>query len=151
MLAYHLYGTDIVKRALSVTKLLAVPLEVLKHDVQEALKQKYPAETCAHLTNTVTCYGTIYVAGLILPHRSTGGLPDFVQLSIMMIIQGNPAFIVKYLNTWYHEHIHSFELVPSGRTLVLEQHELADPYPPAAYTIGSRQMVTQKHYILCPN
>lgn len=88
MLAYHFHGTDILKPALSVLNLSTVPVDVLKENIQEAVQRKFPGETCVKVTNTVTCYGTCYSVGMILPYGSTGGLPDFVELNLILIMRG---------------------------------------------------------------
>ncbi|KAK6479283.1 hypothetical protein HHUSO_G19991 [Huso huso] len=150
MLAYHLYSTDVVKPALSVTKLSTVALEVLKEDIQEAVQRKFPDETCVHLANTVSSYGTDYLVGMILAHGSTGGLPDFVELLLMIIVHGKLAFVVKCQNAWYNEHLRGFELDSTGNVQVLEQQELSDIYPLAAYTVGQNRMVTLKRHIFLP-
>jgi len=147
MLAYHLYNTDILKPALSVSKLSSMPLNILKEDIQEAVQRKFPGETCIQVANTVTCYGTGYSVGMILPYGSTGGLPDFVELSLILIFHGQPAFVVKCLHSWYSEHLRAFELESTRDVTVLEQQELTDTYPLAAYTVGQKRFVTLKHHI----
>ena len=67
---------------------------------------------------------------MILPFGSTGGLPDFVELSPILIVQGQPAFAVKCLHSWYSEHLR----------IVLDQQELPDSYPLAAYTVDKSNL-----------
>lgn len=148
MLGYHFHGTDIFKPSLSVTSVTTVPLDVLKEDIKTAVLKKYPDETSVHLANAVSCYGTSFSVGMVLPYGSTGELPDFVEIRLMIIKNNKPAFIVKCLNAWYIEHLRSFELETTEKTLVLEYEELPDTYPLAAYRVGLKKMVTLKHHIV---
>lgn len=147
MLAYHLHGTDILKPALSVSNLSTVPVDVLKENIQEAVQRRFPGETCIQVANTVTCHGTSYSVGMILPHGCTGGLPDFVELSLVLILHGQPVFAVKCLHSWYSEHLRAFELESPRQVTVLEQQELTDSYPLAAYTVAGKRFVTLKRHI----
>lgn len=88
------------------------------------------------MANTVTCYGTAYTAGMVLPCGSTAGLPDFVELNIILIMHGQLAFAVKLLHSLYWEHLRAFELEPTGKVTILEKQELTDSYRLAAYAFG---------------
>ena len=88
MLAYHSHGRDIFKPALNVSNLSTVPVDVPKENIQDAVQRKFPGETCVHVANTVICHGNSYSVGMILPHGSTGGLPEFVELSLILIVHG---------------------------------------------------------------
>lgn len=88
MLAYHVHGTDILTPALSVSNLSTVPVDVLKENIQEALKRRFPGEACIQVANTVTCCGNSYSLGMILPYGSTGGLPEFVEISLILVVHG---------------------------------------------------------------
>lgn len=97
------------------------------------------------LANTISCNGTNYSVRMILAHASTGELPDLVEILLMIIVHGKLAFIVKCQNAWYNEHLRCFQL--ESIVEVLEQKELADIYPLAAYTVGQKHMVTLKCHI----
>lgn len=100
MLAYHLHGTDVLKPAFSVSNMFTLPVDVLKENIQEAVLKRFPGETYIQVANTVTCHGTTYSVGMILPYGSTGGLPDFVELNLILIVHGQPVFAVKCLHSW---------------------------------------------------
>lgn len=78
MLAYHLHGTDVLKPALRVSNMSTLPVDVLKENIQEAVLKRFPGETYIQVANTVTCHGTTFSVGMILPYGSTGGLSDFL-------------------------------------------------------------------------
>lgn len=119
----------------------------LLHDVQEAVCKKFPNETSIVLANTISCYGTKYCKGMILAHGSTAGLPDFVQIHQLMVVNNSVGFIVKTCRAWYDEHLRSFELDAPGHVKVLLQEDLSDVVPLAAYTVRGKCMVTLKRFI----
>jgi len=147
MLAYHLHGTDVLKPALTVSNISTLPVDVLKENIQEAVQKKFPGETSIQVANTVTCHGTTYSVGMILPYGSTGGLPDFVELNLILIVHGQPVFAVKCLLSWYSEHLRAFELESTRQVTICEQLELTDSYPLAAYTVEQKRFVTLKRHI----
>lgn len=147
MLAYHLHGTDVLKPALSVSNMSTLPVDVLKENIQEAVLKRFPGETYIQVANTVTCHGTTYSVGMILPYGSTGGLPDFVELNLILIVHGQPVFAVKCLHSWYSEHLRAFELESTRQVTVCEQLELTDSYPLAAYAVEQKRFVTLKRHI----
>lgn len=78
MLVYHLHSTYFFKPVLSVSNLPTLSVDVLK--------ENWPLEA-----STVTSCGTSCSVGMILPYRSTGGLPESV------VMHGQPVFTVKRL------------------------------------------------------
>lgn len=102
-----------------------------------------------NLANVVIHHGTKYAAGMVLPYGSTGGLPDFVEISQIVIVDNNLSFIVKFLNSWYDEHFRAFMLDHSGKMTLLQHSELGDTYPLAAYFVEGKRMVTLKRHIVC--
>ena len=117
MLAYHLHGNKIVQSSLQVTKLSTVNLSVLREDLKKALETKLPGESFVQLANTACYSGTSYSTGMILAYGSTGGLPDFAELIQIVVIKGQVSFIVKCFNSWYIEHLRSYELENSVKVL----------------------------------
>ena len=149
MLAYS-WQRNMSKVALMVSKVSSLPLEVLHVEIQESIKKLSPQLTSVQLTNTVTYHGTRYSAGMILPYGSTGGLPDFVEIIQMLILENNLFFIVKKLNAWYQDHLRSFLLESCREVDLVPHHNLPDVYPLAAYNFAGKRMVTLKRYIYCP-
>lgn len=147
MLAYHLHGTDVLKPAISVSNMSTLPVDVLKENIQEAVLKRFPGETYIQVAKTVTCHGTTYSVGMILPYGSTGGLLDFVELNLILIVHGQPVFAVKCLHSWYSEHLRAFELESTRQVTVCEQLELTDSYPLAAYAVEQKRFVTLKRHI----
>ena len=80
---------------------------------------------------------------------TTGGLPDFVEILQIVIVDSNLSFIVKLLNSWYDEHFRAFILDHTGKMTLLQHIEFADPYPLMAYFVGCKCMVALKRHIVC--
>lgn len=81
---------------------------------------------------------------MVLPHGSTGGLPDFVEISQIVIVGSDLNFIVKLFNSWYYEHVRGFVLDLSGKVTLLLIQGLSDTNPLAAYCVGGKCMVYLK-------
>lgn len=122
MMAHHLYAKE--KPTLSVSKISAMPVDVLHLDIQKALRATSPLLSSVQLANTVTYYGTKYTAGMIVSYGSTGGLPDFAEIVQITILDNCAHFIVKLLAAWYEEHLRSFQLDDTGKITILEQKKL---------------------------
>lgn len=147
MLSYHLHNESSLKPSFCVTKVSSVPLDVLHEDIKVAIRNKFPSQTTAQLSNAISCHGTRYSVGMVLVHGSTGGLPDFVEILQILILQNIVSFIVKAQSAWYIEHLRSFQLEDTGNILLIEQQELGDVYPLATYIVGGKRMVTLKRHI----
>lgn len=145
-----LYGSTIVQPSLQVTKLSTVDLTVLREDIKKALEAKFPGDLAVQMANTVRYSGTSCSTGMILAHGSTGGLPDFVELILIVVVNGKIGFIVKCLYAWCIEHLRSYNLENARSVKVIEPGELSDIVPMAAYTVAGKRMVTQKRYIYLP-
>lgn len=86
---------------------------------------------------------------MILAHGSLAGLPEFVEIIQMIVVKDNLLFIVRKLSAWYWEHFRAYELKlrPTKELELVDQNQLADPYPLADYTIGGMRLITLKRYI----
>ncbi len=147
MIAFHLYDSEDARPAISVTKMSKVLLEVLHEGIKETLTKQFPNATAVHMTNKVDCLGTDYTVGMMLAFGSTGGLPDFAEIVQMVVVQDELSFVVRLQSTWYNEHLRVFMLEPTHNIKILQQAQLTDVYPLAAYTVGEHLMVSLKHYI----
>lgn len=115
---------------------------MLREDISKALVAAFPSESFVQMANTVSYSGTTYSTGMILAYGLTGGLPGFVKLIQIIVVNGKDGFIVKRLNAWYSEHFRSFELENTKSDI-----ETSDIFPTAAYIVSGKCMVTLKHYI----
>ena len=88
----------------------------------------------------VNISGTDYSVGMLLPFGSTG-LPDFGEILQLIIVHKSPVFALKLLSRWYHVHLRSFKLEPTGELEVLQHSEMKDSYPLAACNTAHGRMV----------
>ncbi|XP_049330682.1 uncharacterized protein LOC111195788 isoform X1 [Astyanax mexicanus] len=151
MIAYHLHGLNVKKRAVSVSSVSRVPLQVVHENIQEFILQKFPEEAAVHFTSKVEFQGTSYGIGMMLVYRSTGGLPDFAEILQIIVVQDSLVFVVKLHSAWYFEHFRCFKLESTSIVKVIDQSELADTHPLAAYAVEGNRMVSLKHHICLSN
>ncbi|KAL6480780.1 hypothetical protein MHYP_G00118130 [Metynnis hypsauchen] len=89
MVAY--YQSHAVKPSLAVTKTTEVSLDVLKDDLKDLVKCRFPAVTAVHVANNVCSLGTNYAVGMLLCCGSTAGLADFSEVLQIMLLPVNMA------------------------------------------------------------
>lgn len=148
MMAYHFNSTSILKPALEVSHVSTLPIDLVKDELQLAIKVKHANIDNVHLTQRASFYGTGYAVGMILTVGSSDGLPAFVEIVQILIEQNGLNFIAKKWKSWYTEHLRSYELTSCQTELILVEHsELADYYPLAAYMVHGKRMVTLKRYV----
>lgn len=116
-------------------------------DIKDTLKYRFPGVTRVHIANSVNCSGTTYAAAMVVCHGSTAGLPDFAEVLQIVIVHKKPVFVIRLKMTWYNEHLRCCELDNTSKNQVIEQKDLPDFYPLAAYTQAARCLVTLKQYI----
>lgn len=138
MITYHLSSLSLSKSDLEVSAVSTLPVDLLKEEMAQAIRQKFSDTTQVHLAECVTTKGIIYKKGMILAHRAVGGLPEFSEVDQICIVHESVFFIVKELCGWYSEHYRAFELSPAPtRTFSLVAlSELLDTYPLAEDWIG---------------
>lgn len=117
--------------------------------IQETLRKALPTITGVQLSHAVSYCGVKYSVGMVLSYGSIGGLPDFVEIVQILILENHIKFIVKTLSAWCNEHMRSIELEHSHNMIVVEQQELGDIYPLVAYNLEGKRMVTLKRHISC--
>ena len=148
-MAHHLHMLSFPKSPLEVANVSSLPIDVLKEDIAFALKQRHPELDGVCLAKSVTYNGLNCRNGMILAHGSLAGLPEFVEITQMIVVKDNLLFIVRKLSAWYWEHYRAYELkpCPTRKLELVDQNELSDPYPLADYTIGGMRLMTLKRYI----
>ena len=95
-------------------------LDVLNAAIKDLVLRKYPNITMVHVSNKVAISGTSYAPGMLLCYGSTGGLPDFAEVSQIILVLDSIVFVVKLLNGWYNEHLRSYELEYTGNFQIIE-------------------------------
>lgn len=67
-------------------------------------------------------------------------LADFSEVLQIKVICDKLNFFVRQRNTWYNEHLRSYDLENAGSLQLVEQRQLKDFYPLAAYTLAGRRL-----------
>ena len=149
MIAYHLSSPCLNKSDLEVSAVSTLPVDLLRAEIAQVIRQKFPDTPEVQLAKCVTTKGITYRKGMILAHRATGGLPDFCEIEQICILHNSVFYIVSELCGWYQEHYRAFELSTlSTKTFTLvAASELLDAYPLVDYKIGLVRMVTLKRHI----
>lgn len=149
MIAFHLNSPSHVKPPLEVSDVSNVPIDVVKDEMAQAIRQKYPDTHEVHLAKKASSCGVAYSKGMIVVHGSKSGLPEFAEIFQMCVINDRLFLIVNVMCAWYNEHYRAFALdLPSKAMKLLALDELMDVYPLSDYRVGTRHMVTLKRHII---
>ncbi len=151
MIGYQLTSPSLEKSELEVSSGSAVPVNILKDEIAQVVRQRYPHLSEIHITKNAWSKGINYRTGMIVVHGSEGGLPEFGQIEQICVLHQKLFFIVKQLCGWYRDHYRAYELSqsPTKAVSLVEVSELTDEYPLADYLIGRVQMVTLKRFVCC--
>lgn len=147
MVAFHLHCSQVRKPAVCVSKMTRVPLEVVNERLQEFVSRSFPGERSVHLIKQADFWGTSYNVGMMLICGSSDGCPDFAEILQLVIIRDSLVFVVKLQSAWYCEHFKCYMLEPTSIVKVVEQSQLPDTYPLAAYSVRGVRMISLKHHI----
>lgn len=149
MLAFHMNSPSYGKSTLDVSHVSTVPVNVLKEEVVQAFRSKFPSTSVVHLANKASNSGIHYNKGMIVTYGSVSGLTEFAEITQMCVENEELFLFLKLLCGWYNEHYRAFELSvsPARELKLVAITELCDPYPLADYFIGSSRMVTLKRHI----
>lgn len=126
-----------------------MPVDLLKEDIAVAIKEKYRDVKVVCLTNNVTRDGLNYKIGMILPHVSLAGLPEFTEIIQMVVQEDKLLFIVRKPCAWYQELFRAYQqkVCLTNAIDVLETTDLTDSYPLVDYRVGGKPFVVLKRYI----
>ena len=149
MIGYHLASPSKSKPDIEVSAVSTLSVDLLREEIAHAIRANFSGEPEVHLAQCVTRKGITYRKGMILAHRTVGGLPEFSEIDQICVIRDSVFYIVKELCGWYTEHYRAFELTaaPTRSFTLVALSELLDDYPLADYEIGSARMVTLKRHI----
>lgn len=150
MIAFHINSPSYGKHSLDVSGVSTVPVDVLRGEVVESVRSKYPNIFDVCLARNASKDGITYSKGMVVAYGSVSGLPEFAEIIQMCIVNGELFLIVKLLCGWYRDHYRAFELTssPSRELKFVAVDELTDNYPLADYMIGLSRMVTLKRHII---
>ncbi|XP_047233654.1 uncharacterized protein LOC124875491 [Girardinichthys multiradiatus] len=149
MIAYHLSSPSLGKSELEVSTVTTFPVDLLKEEIAQVIRHRFPDKVEVDLAQCVTIKGITYRKGMVLAHKAVGGLPGFCEINHICIVKHSIFYIVRELGGWYREHYRAFELNPVSARMftLLSLSELLDTYLLVDYKIGSVRMVTLKRHI----
>ena len=125
-----------------------VPIDVVKDEMAQAIRQKYPDTFEVHLAKKASCFGIQYCKGMVVVHGSAYGLPEFAEIFQMCVINDKLFLFVNVLCGWYSDHYRAYNPSPTKELKLLALDELTDDYPLSDYRVGTSRMVTLKRHIL---
>lgn len=85
-IAYQLSSPYLSKSELEVETVSTLPVDLIKNEIAEAIRQKYTDTPEVHLSQCVTSKGITYRKGMIVAHKLAGGLPDFGEIVQICIL-----------------------------------------------------------------
>lgn len=102
-----------------------------------------------YTTKQVTVDGTSFAAGMFVCAGVYAALPEFKEISSILLINNDIFFLLKDYETWYIEHLRSYELTrhESMSYTVKALRQLTYEIPLFAYKVSSKLILTTKHFI----
>lgn len=94
MIAFHLCSPSYGKSSIDVPHVSTLPVDVLKEEVAQAIRLKYPNTSEVQLTKKASSSAVAYSEGMIVAHGSTSGLPEFAEIIEMCVINQELLLIV---------------------------------------------------------
>lgn len=147
MMAYYLNAPSFFKphtEASTVTSILVSSLD-------QVAKDYIAARTDCQIiysTTKVSVDGTDYLKGMFVSAGKHGGLPTFSRIENILLVNDNVAFVCRNHESWYCEHLRSFEVISLDTVSVFDVSQLNDKVSLNGYIIGGRLMLKAKRFIL---
>lgn len=148
MMAFYLSSPRFFKPPVQTSKVESVYVESLPTDTH-ALISSITDSSSVYGTKQVTIEGTTFVAGMFVCTGTHAALPVFKEIRNILLIRNDIFFVLKDYETWYVEHLRSYELTDhksKGHT-VKSVCQLTDRMPLFAYRVSSKLILTTKHFI----
>lgn len=120
-------------------------------NVQSSLHQQNGKQSTVLVAPSACVHGVKYCADMIVSVGSCSGLPEFRQITHIVVINTEVLLVCRLLSSWYTEHLRAYELCFSGAgcLAVTQLSELNDVFPLSAYQVKGNMYVTLNRYILC--
>lgn len=126
MISFHINSPTYGKSDLDVAYVSTVPLDILKENVSQTIRAKFPGILEVNLAKSASLNGITYNNGMIVAYGLTGGLTEFAEIIQLCIISDDFFCMVELLCGWYNEHYRAFKLSlsPSREVKLLSLSEL---------------------------
>lgn len=148
MMAFYLSSPRFFKPPVQTSKVESLFVESLPTDTH-ALISGITGSSTVYGTKKAILQGTVFVVGMFVCTGSYAALPVFKEIKNILLIQSDVFFLLKDYETWYVEHLRSYELTAhtSKSHTVKSLSQLTDQMPLIAYKVSSRLFLTSKHFI----
>ncbi|KAL0147792.1 hypothetical protein M9458_056908 [Cirrhinus mrigala] len=124
MMAFHLDSPTFFKPPLQIEKVRSVMVTSFPENVQSSLHQQNGKQSTVLVAPSACVHGVKYCADMIFSVGSCSGLPEFRQITHIVVINTEVL-------SWYTEHLRAYELCFSGAgcLAVTQLSELNDAFP----------------------
>lgn len=147
MMAYHLAAPSFFKPKTQASRVGSVLVSALPELARVHIRTQTTSDTI-YQTSKVTIDGTDYVCGMFLSVGVSGGLSKFCKIEQIYLVNHNVSFLCCDFDSWYVEHLRSYELSATQRSLSIHlQSGLNDTVPLSAYKIEGSLLLTPKRFI----
>ena len=148
MMAFYLSSQRFFKPPVQTSNMESVFIETLPIDTHPVVSS-ITDSTSVYGTKQATIQGTTFVVGMFVCTGTHAALPEFKEIRNILLIGSEIFFLLKDYETWYLEHLRSYELTEhtSKSHSVKSLSQLTDQMPQIAYKVSGRLVLTTKHFI----
>lgn len=120
-------------------------------NVQSLRRQRNNKQSTVLVVSSASVHGVKYSADMIISVGSCSGLPEFRQLTHIVVINTEILLVCMLLSSWNIKHLCAYEFCLSGggSLTVTQLYELNYVFPLSSYRVKGNVYVTLKHYMLC--
>lgn len=147
MMTYHLNAPFFFRPHIQVSSVTTVQVTTLPQVARDFIETKTDSQNI-YSTSKVSIDGTEYANGMFVSVGQAGGLPKFSRIENILLVNNSASFLCRNYESWYREHLRSFELTSLDIFSVHQLSELNDTVSLTAYTIDGHLLLTQKRSIL---
>lgn len=148
MMAFYLSSETFFKPPVQTSNMESVFIESLPIDTH-SIVSSITDNSCVYGTKQATIQGTTFVVGMFVCSGTHAALPEFKEIRNILLIGSDIFFLLKDYETWYVEHLRSYELTnhKSKNHSVKSLSQLTDQMPQIVYKVSGRLILTTKHFI----
>lgn len=146
----YLDSSMFFKPAVEIQKVQSVMVESFPDNVQSLLQQRNGQQSTVLAASSASVHGVKYSADMIVSVGKFAGLPEFRQITRIVVINTEILFVCKLLTSWYTEHMRAYELCCSGAGGLTVTHlsELNNVFPLSSYKVKGNAYVVLKRHVL---
>lgn len=149
MLSYYLEMPNIFKPDIETGRVSVVSVGILDVAIREALWNRFKGLDLVSLTSIAYIKGTKYSEGMVLSVGQTCGLPGFVRVLEICVVDGCILFITE-LTVAILVHMRGYQLTrrDPAASVVVDPDDLNDYTPLGAYCVEGKLLITPRTFML---